>query len=300
MMSAALVQKNNSSIPSGSKAPKRRRGRIKECMSKESGAAYVRPTCAVYVGRPWWMAYVTHNCNSSTLPWLQLQHCSSRSFHWHITRTLPSTNSPLPRFSQWITTIRPTFSICALPLHHPFCFFSTLIPFYFAILQGAPVRPYQPTLSTVYLPSPIVSHSFLSGTINWHTCFPLFSFCTWSSLHALGALAPFSRACGTSLYALAPGLRCCGTSWFRFFAFALADAWVGFVLAMFALVLLLCFTKPRTTEWNWVQAVSLVSSFYFESLWIEIAVVFPRQCLVSSPPIALISLYLAIPEIILF
>ena len=50
------------------------------------GAAYVRPTCAVYVGRPLWMAYVTtfastYDCNSFTVPWLQLQHCSSRSFH---------------------------------------------------------------------------------------------------------------------------------------------------------------------------------------------------------------------------
>ena len=64
----------------------------------------------------------------------------------------------------------------------------------------------------------------------------------------LGASA--SLLCFCTLYALAPGLRCRGTSWFRYFTFALADAWLGFVLAMFALVLLLRFTKPRIIEWN--------------------------------------------------
>lgn len=64
---------------------------------------------------------------------------------------------------------------------------------------------------------------------------------------------------------LAPGLRC-GTSWFRSFSFTLADAWLGFVLAMLALVLLFCCTKLRITKWNFIIGGFTYFTFYFIAL----------------------------------
>ena len=53
-----------------------------------------------------------------------------------------------------------------------------------------------------------------------------------------------------TLYTLGSGLRCRGTLRIRYFTFALADTWLGFVLAMFAPLLLLRFNELRITEWN--------------------------------------------------
>ena len=121
--------------------------------------------------------------------------------------------------------------------------------FYFAILHGASVRPYRPILSTVYLPSPMVSHPFL-WTINWYTCFPLFSSFVRRVLPThRGLLPPFLALWR---FALCPrtGLA---LPWhfvvpllYLRFSWRLAGLRVGYVCAGTAF----CFTKPRTTEWN--------------------------------------------------
>ena len=147
--------------------------------------------------------------------------------------------------------IRAYFFICALPLHHPFLFL--LYPLPLSILQSYTVPQYGHTGLFCLLCTFLRLWFRIPFSLDYNLIylpflyFPL-SYVGFSS--RTGGSCPLSSRCGASLYVLAPGLRCRGTSWFRSFTFALADAWLGFVLAMFALVLLLCFTKPRTTEWN--------------------------------------------------
>ena len=68
---------------------------------------------------------------------------------------------------------------------------------------------------------------------------------------------------------------------------ALADAWLGFVLAMFALVLLLCFTKPRFTERNLSAGCLTRFTFYFDALARKFGGISTYR-VVSSLPIVLV------------
>ena len=197
MMSAEPVQKKTSSHPLWVQTPKATQGAHQRMHVQECGAAYVRPTCTVYVRRSWWMVYVT--------TWLQLFHSFLVAAPTLLIPFFLLTDYTHYPASHSESVPYSLLFICAPPLHHSFCFFYPLplsidctVPQYghtsplcllFTFLRLWFRIPFFLDYKLTYLLSSI----FLLY-LEFSPCFPLFSFCTRSSLHALGALASFPRA----------------------------------------------------------------------------------------------------------
>ena len=153
-----------------------------------------RPTCAVYAGRPLWMAY-DYVCFDL---WLQLFYGSlvaaptllipffplTYYVHYPPTNSLlwlnkfiftPSSHLYPPSQTESVRPYRPTFSSAHYPSTTPFCFFSTLFPFLFCNLTRCLCTAI-PAYSVYCVPSFAYGFASLSlRTLNWYTCFPLFS-----------------------------------------------------------------------------------------------------------------------------
>ena len=146
--------------------------------------------------------------------------------------------------------------ICALHLHYSFHFFSTLFAFLFCNLAQCLYTAIPAYSVSVYLPSPMVFHLFLTG-LQIHVLAFLYFLLSYLLLTHRGLLPIF----GAVVLRFMLSHRACAAVALRCFRPCTASL----------------LTKTTTFEWN------------LSAGW----------CLVSSPPLALVGLYVAITEIIL-